>query len=230
MEVSKQAKELEVLQIREWDESKQTWGPWKEQSKIQVVMAPSDENVLFQYGMDGKFIRGYQSQKEAQLMFTPESPKGAISNCLAGQCRTAYGFMWLRDKFTEIEPYAESGNYRRTKVYQHDIQGNFIKEYGSIFEAQKAFNQNSSSINACISRNSNRAHGFSWFRQKENGIQVDVNSEAKIYKYVNGEYVGELGTYAEVVEFFEIKNKDIMYALKGLKKFRGCTLSYEKNQ
>lgn len=52
---------------------------------------------LYQYELNGKFIREWNSAQDAKLSF---STKGnSITECVKGRCKTAYGFRWSYIKY-----------------------------------------------------------------------------------------------------------------------------------
>lgn len=96
-------------------------------------------------------------------------------------------FLWFRDnasllEYPSIDRINEDGDYclencrfidhkenalraislKRKPILQYDLQGNFITEYNSIFQASKINNCSCSSISACARGEKKTANGFIW--------------------------------------------------------------------
>lgn len=60
---------------------------------------------------------------------------------------------FFKGKIGQLSPYAKP-------IIQYDLDGNFIKEWGSISDADRFFGGNA--IKQCLSRGTNRSRGFKW--------------------------------------------------------------------
>ena len=99
---------------------------------------------IFQYTMDGEYIRYFKSITEAiQINGFNDNPKsGKILNCLRGD-HCAFGYLWgksLNDNVVQL--YLEyNANHRkicrRGHVVQLDMEMNVIKIYSSISDASR---------------------------------------------------------------------------------------------
>lgn len=58
------------------------------------------------------------------------------------------------------------------KVYQYDIDGNFIKEWKTLSDAANFYNCNISSLSACCRNKAKTAKGFQWSYIKENRTKI----------------------------------------------------------
>lgn len=62
-------------------------------------------------------------------------------------------------------------NCRNRKVYQYDLNGNFLKEFYSLENARISINvKNSSHISQCCSNNRQKAYGYKWSYDKQNKL------------------------------------------------------------
>lgn len=78
---------------------------------------------------------------------------------------------WIRDESVKNRAKAlkKSGLYDRQskKVYQYDLDDNFIKEFKSISQASKETNTNRSSISQCLSNKLKSANNYLWKSKQE---------------------------------------------------------------
>jgi group I intron endonuclease len=60
--------------------------------------------------------------------------------------------------------YEKSGekNHNSKKVYQYDLEGNFVRSFGACEEAGRHLNKNSSNISMCARGDRPTAYGFKW--------------------------------------------------------------------
>lgn len=113
-----------------------------------------------QYTLDGKYLKTYNSAKEAALAFpTYKNGRTAICACLKGNHKTGMGFMWRYAADTDtsdIEPYipyqAKRGKElpQSKKVRQLSLTGEPIGEYDSIKEAARISQIPFNTILSCL--------------------------------------------------------------------------------
>ena len=97
--------------------------------------------AIYQYALDGTFIRKWESQKEASKTLNINS--FGISNALRNQ--TSYkNFQWRFQYFDCIEPIEIK--VIKKPILQYDLNGNFIKEWESYTECRKYF----PNVNHCL--------------------------------------------------------------------------------
>lgn len=87
---------------------------------------------VYQYTIDGAFSKEYKTTIDA------EKETGVKKELITASCRengkkSAGGFLWSYKKFERIEYKPYSKNNKR--VAQYDLNGNFIREFNSIKEA-----------------------------------------------------------------------------------------------
>lgn len=113
---------------------------------------------IAQYTLEGKFIRTWDSIKEAQDALNLNS----ISNCLIGKSKYCGDFQWRY--YTDNSDIAPVEKKEKT-IYQFDLQGNLIKVWKSASLASKEF-QNSNSARVAIQNVCNKitrqAFGYYW--------------------------------------------------------------------
>lgn len=134
-----------------------------------TLLAPC--HGVLQYTLKGDFIKSYDSISEAIKILIEEYPKASTSiicKACQQQITTAYNYIWKYiDDPTPISQLVEKANqkmhHRNRAVNQYDLQGNFIKTFSTLKEAQLAIGAKSiSSItNACTGR-SKTSGGYIW--------------------------------------------------------------------
>lgn len=97
-----------------------------------------DENkvITYLYDINGNFLQKFKSISECakHLNTTPSKIQHAISGkyCI-------YKKWYTSDKLFDKFPIPEKINYKNKKLYQYDLQGEFIKEWENYSEVKKFF-------------------------------------------------------------------------------------------
>lgn len=127
----------------------------------------SDKAVL-QYSLDGNFIKEYKSIREAQRQTKVRAT--TIEKVLWNICNTAGGFQWkYKQEEYPLFIKAIERNSRlkiRKKVFQYDLNNNFIREWSYSIEAAESLNINSGGIRACAIGDVKTFKGFIWRYEK----------------------------------------------------------------
>lgn len=111
---------------------------------------------VFQYDLQGNFIREWKSSKHAGEELKIDS--GDITACRREKKKSAGGFIWKPSKM-DISPYRHSNS---TQIEQYTLGGDFIQEYLSISQAAKTLNINPSGISNCANGYSKKSGGYVW--------------------------------------------------------------------
>lgn len=90
-----------------------------------------ENRAVYKYSKEGKFIKGYSSQKEAEL----ENPNVNITKSIRLKKSDELGNIWGLE---ELENYnvPKKRNQKR-KVGKYDLQGNLVQIYNSATQAEK---------------------------------------------------------------------------------------------
>lgn len=123
----------------------------------------SAERTVRQYTLDGKLVGEYRSQSEASRKFGIKASD--ISKCTHRKVKSVKGFVWrfIGDTFD----YDKKTSAKC--VIQYTLDGNFIKEYKSITDAQLATGVTGGNISGCCLHKQKTAGGFIWKYKNENG-------------------------------------------------------------
>ncbi len=136
----------------------------------------SHSRKVYQFDFNGILIREWKGTYEIkqELGYT----KTVISACCSHRSNQAYGFLWSYDK-NDDRIYKNS---RIKKVQQYDFQGNYIKEYKSITEAERETGINHTNIMACCRYRLKSAGGYQWKYADDNTCVEPIKFSYKIKK------------------------------------------------
>ena len=122
-----------------------------------------------------EILQKFASLSEACRFIGKDSTfASTISNCCKNKRYSAYGYRWafkeediptLRTK-KEIIPWNKGKSVKSSKgkkVYQYDLEGNFLKEWNSIKEAESIIGKG---IGNCARGKSKTSNGFVWKYEK----------------------------------------------------------------
>lgn len=181
-----------------------------------IGVSDTFKKEIAQYTIEGKFIRTWESIKEASdaLNLT------GLSGNLTGQSKYCGNFQWkyYNGDDSDIEPVT----VKEKSVYQFDLQGNLIKRWKSVSLASKEF-ENSHAARVAISsvcnNKSNQAYGYFW--SYTNKFEFRTNKHyAAVAKYNDkGEFIESYTSIKEAAEKNNIKTcSNIINTIKGLQK------------
>lgn len=145
----------------------------KAKKKYYKTHRPVNIIKVYQYDKSGKFIKKYNSATEAA-----NAVNGVVSGIIGacnGRAKTYKGFQWTK-KFVhkakslikEKPIRIKSKNpiiFNTKKVYQYDLDGNFIQEWPSASSAGRALCIEKRTISFCINKNYPQyksAGGYQW--------------------------------------------------------------------
>ena len=95
----------------------------------------------------------------------------------------------------ELNPIKQNGIYKAKKVYQYDIDGNFIQEHESASSAERSLNRSNSKVSQCAMDKRKSAYGYLWSYKKVDKLVYENNSsKAKAKKVSQYTMEGELIT------------------------------------
>lgn len=149
-----QANELEIKYIKQFNSQDEKIG-------YNISDGGNTNSVLrktvYQYDLNGKYIREWESVSEAERYYN--TTISVINK------RSSAGYQWKYEKFEQISPILNANNTgEQKKVYQYDLDGNFICEYDSLSEAAR-LNGNPNGfkhISLCCNHKRRSAMGFRW--------------------------------------------------------------------
>lgn len=111
---------------------------------------PLNMGPVYQYDLDGKFIKKWDNQSQARSALGISTSIGNSIN--ANQ--VCGGYQWTREYFESIPPKKK----RARKVGRYSLEGELLEVYDSVRKAKEAY---SGSQNA-LRRKQNTANGYIW--------------------------------------------------------------------
>jgi hypothetical protein len=138
-------------------------GTGKRQTWNKQPNHPSRAKQIFQYDLEGNFIREWPSITEAKKWLGP----GDIQACIDKKQKQAGGYQWFcKENNTLPNKYkrtrSDGGKVRCRPILQLDLQNNFIQEFESAAHAAKTLGFNQPDIQACCSKKMKTSKGFIW--------------------------------------------------------------------
>ena len=216
-----------------------TWGDNRNKSytcpkikKRQVLSGKQGCKQVLQFSLDGKFIQKYSSITEAEKQTNTELSQ--ISAVCKGKRKTTNGFIW---RYFQDVNYTKPLNMknlildkRPKSVIQFSLDGEFIKEYSSLAEAERQTKIDDSSISGVCLGNCNTAGGFIWRFFKDVGHVDKINvAHLKAHRYItpilqfslDGKFIKNYPSISEAGRQSNICSSSISSACRGNYKTAG---------
>lgn len=122
--------------------------------------------IVEKFDLDDNFLERFNSLREAAESINKDFKN--ISSCCRGKSKSAYGFKWKYIGKSYNPPIKSESIEKRKKVYQYDLEGNYINEYESQSEASRITKINHISC-VCLGK-LNFSGGYQWRYEKSNKI------------------------------------------------------------
>lgn len=150
------------------------------------VGSPAKAKIVYQYSLDGVFLKKYESLSDAARENNVNHAKIGLC-CRHGICHTSMGFRWSYEYLGEQIAWELMKNHNfRQEVYCYDLDGNFLRQYESVTDAQNDTGINNSTIYGCYSGKTSNTKGLRWFKEyqgeKIDALEYVVNSRGQICK------------------------------------------------
>jgi hypothetical protein len=178
---------------------------------------------IYQYDLDGNFIAEYGSIAECNGV------TGASHNTIK---RSIKRYRPINSKFIYTNKFyiklpenyfIEKLHPNSKKVYQYDLNGDFIKEWINATEASKHFKVPVCNIASCCCKNiaTKSSCGFQWSYEKFDKIKPYKNDKSKkILQFdLDGKFIKEWNSKLEAMKFYN--NQGIRSCVEGRTKQSG---------
>lgn len=127
---------------------------------------------VVQLTLYGNLVKTYETIREAER--ATKVDHSAILNCCVGRRKSADGFIWMYTEMYDNTKTYTYANCRITNVIQLDMNGEFLSEYLSIAEANRATEISMSSISSCCKNKRKSAGGFKWMYKEDYEKQIKI--------------------------------------------------------
>lgn len=184
------------------------------------------EKTVYQFSLDGNFLRSYQNAREAALSIDPKNQdniKQAIAECCRGHSYSSYGYYWSYYKeFIKKEDCSYDIKRRRNKIAQYTLSGKFLRYFNNITEARNETGL--SNIYYAIKNNAS-VGGFQWrYYTEDNSDIAPFESTVTIYRtkpiiMIKDGLETEYESIKKCIEINpELSSKGIKNVLRGINK------------
>lgn len=160
---------------------------------IPKMISPHRRAVL-QFDLDGNFIKEYpfigRAARAVGLI-------GSLNNCLKGKTATAGGYQWrykddplFKNGIVKLPPVVHRDRHIPKPVVQFSIEGKFLQEYPSLFEAMKISGVSIGAIVRCLEGKIPLAGGYQWRLKSQ--VLEEKKGKRKTKKIKNIEPIKEV--------------------------------------
>ena len=179
---------------------------------------------IIQYDLNGNFIKEWDRAVDASIALNID--KGRISSACTGRYKTAGGFIFKYNGDTNFSKNFEPDKTTSKKVFQYDVNGIFIKEWGSIRNASKSLNINAPNISSVCTGHIKTAGGFIWKYSNNNDLSFNMSSDKtalkKVFQYdLKGNFIKEWESSSEASRELNINALIIPRVCRGKSKTAG---------
>jgi hypothetical protein len=147
---------------------------------IEIIQKDKTNYPVYQYDSTGKFIKEFPTLRDASRSLEINHSNISVALKLGTICKGFYFSPIKADKFDK----ANSKRIDSHKVYQYDLEGNFISEYSNMQEAKNKLGITSNIYQAIKLKRT--AGGFQWKFEKFDKIDKVIEKSGrsrKVAKY-----------------------------------------------
>jgi len=129
------------------------------QRKRMIEGMENIKNPLYQYNLEGEFIKKWNKPKYASKELNINN--GYLHTITDNLYKTLGGYRWTSTFYSQLPPITK--NFKSKKItIQYDLDGNFIKEWDSVKQASQELNIRKQNISACCRGINKTSGGFIW--------------------------------------------------------------------
>lgn len=119
---------------------------------------------IYQYDLDGYFIKEYPSLASAEALFGCST----IGAAVLGTTHTSCGYQWRPYKKNKIEPYHNNNNGQPRSVAQFSLDGTYIRSFPSAAEAARFIGKGVANLCSVCRGKQKSCGGYLWkYEDKE---------------------------------------------------------------
>lgn len=172
-------------------------------------LPPIKVKTIYQYDLDGNFIKEWVSITEASLEYK------CSSSCI-GQAifeRTpSLGYLWTDYKYESINPKEFKIDENKTKCYLYDKDGNYLQEFKSITECSKFLGVTTANLSTAISGNYSISNCYVTTYYTDAIVVPKRKSYNGFYQYtLSGEFIKFIPSLKDLQEELGIQNPSAVY-------------------
>jgi hypothetical protein len=171
------------------------WGIEKDKSEWMKQLA-TGQKVVLQYDLVGNLVGQWESAVEVQKELSLD-----VSGCCVGRQKTCGGFIWrYKDGWFDLNLDKLDENSK--KVSQYDLDGNWIRDFDSMFGASEATGINHGNIGECCRGKYKSAGKYIWRYYGDNPPKKYSNKTLKsVCQYdLDGNFIMEFDSIVEAAK------------------------------
>ena len=181
---AKEASQKEIELIKEYDATNSEKG--YNIAKGGLTGDVRHPKTVYQYSLDGKFIKEYPSLSQAA--YENNTKHSIIGNaCRSGINHKSINYRWSYEYLGEQVAWdlMRNNNFYQ-EVYCYDLDGNYLRRYETVTEAQDDTGIDNSAICGCYKGKTSNTKGLRWFTEyqgdKIEPLNYCVNKKGQIVK------------------------------------------------
>jgi len=157
---------------------------------------PDRQKPVLQYDLEGNLVGEWVSPEEVKKKLNI-----SVSNCCIGRQKTCGGFIW-RYKYEWFDLNLDKLDENSKKVSQYDLDGNWIRDYDSIYEASEDTGINKGNICECCRGKYKSAGKYIWRYYGDNPPKKYTNKTLKsVCQYdLDGNFIMEFDSITEAAK------------------------------
>lgn len=182
------------------------------------------------YDLNGVFLESFECARVLSEKHVNYKEAGIKKSCRNNTYYKDKLFQYSNGDYSNLNIKISKKSHRCKKVYQYDLEGNFINEYQSLIEASEKTKTSRTGISSCINGSNQIANGFMWFDEKQkekpkiNRRRMSGNKGFTIIQKKEGKIVNTFVSTVEAVEKLGLeksKYKQLCKCIKKNKQFYG---------
>lgn len=166
-------------------------------------MPPITCKIIYQYSLDGEFIKEWPSIVEASIFY--KCSASSIGKAIFERT-PSIRFLWSETKYKKIDTSNFKIDENKTKVYLYDLDGNYLQEFISIVECATFVGITKGTLSSSIKGKYQVAKQFyvSDIKYDKFIVQKQISHKGcPIYQYdLSGKYMRGFDTIKEVEKLF----------------------------
>ena len=191
-------------------------------------MPPVYKKTIYQYSLEGEFIKEWSSIREATYEF--KCSDSSIGRAVLDGT-PSMKFFWTDYKVDKLDISDFKINGNKVKTYLYDYRGNFLQEFESISECAKYLELTPSRIQHCIKDQTGIYKKWRVSNTKYDILPIQKkisHRNCPLYQYdLEGNFVKEWKNLSEIREFYG-KELNIANSIKQGHSCHGFQWSWEK--
>lgn len=191
-------------------------------------MPPSNTVEIYQYSLDGKYIKTWKSVKEATDFYKVNKDRIRM---VIDEKRSMFNTYWSDEYFEELENIQEYRPSARGCIRVYTITGNYKGIYNSGAEVTRVWGFSSNDISN-HTRRKTPIMGYYLLKEGEkieDFLSGKILEDPKIYTYdKEGNFIKEYKNISEVKKLFKYNKNDILRAIKNNSYYQEYYWSYSR--